>query len=182
MEKRIAVFGSGIVKESSPQFKIAYEIGFFLASSGFTVVNGGYGGSMLASAKGAKEAGGKTIGVTTDDFGSAKNQFIDQEIRKKTWQGRLHQLIKLADGYVVLDGGTGTLTEFMVVWEMASKKFHKKPIVALGRYVKSLIQVLKKNPEVKFPNGFQIVSTPKTVVQYLVSYFNHAQTSFRETN
>ena len=173
MRKRIAVFGSGIVKESSPQFKIAYEIGFLLVTSGFTVVNGGYGGSMLASAKGAKEAGGKTIGVTTDDFDSSRNQFIDQEIRKRTWQERLHQLIKLADGYVVLDGGTGTLTEFMVTWEMASKKFHKKPIVILGRRVKSLIKVLKQNPEVKFPKDFRIVSTPKTAVQYLASYFGH---------
>ena len=73
MQKKIAVFGSGIIKKGSRQFKIAYEIGFSLAKAGFVVANGGYGGSMLASAKGAKEAGGKTIGVTTDDFGSSRS-------------------------------------------------------------------------------------------------------------
>ena len=174
MQKKITVFGSGIIKEGSPQFKIAYEIGFLLASSGFTIVNGGYGGSMLASAMGAKKAGGTTIGITTDDFREVvKNPFIDREIRKPTWQDRLHYLVDCGDGFVVLDGGTGTLTEFMVVWEMASKKFHKKPIVTLGRRVKSLIKVLKQNPEVKFPKDFRIASTPKTAVQYLVSYFSH---------
>ena len=173
-KKVITVFGSGIVKEGSRQFEIAYEAGFLLAKAGFTVVNGGYSGSMLASAKGAKKAGGNTIGVTTDDFGSTRNRFIDEEIRKKTWQERLHQLIELADGYVVLDGGTGTLTEFMVVWEMASKKFHHKPLVVLGRHIESLIKALKRNPEIKFPKDFRVVSSPKVAIQYLASYFNHA--------
>ena len=174
MQKKIAVFGSGIIKEGSRQFKIAYEIGFFLAKAGFTVVNGGYGGSMLASAKGAKKAGGKTIGVTTDDFGSSKNPFIDRELRKKTWQERLHRLIELGDGYIVLDGGTGTLTEFMVVWEMENKKFQKKPVMILGRYLKTGVKALRKNPEVKFPKEFRFARTPKIAVQHLISYFEHA--------
>ncbi len=172
-KKVIAVFGSGVIKENSQQFRIACETGCLLAKAGFTVANGGYQGSMLASAKGAKEAGGNTVGVTTDDFGSAKNPFIDQEIRKKTWQERLHQLIKLADGYVVLDGGTGTLTEFMVVWEMGNKGFQKKPVVILGRYIRSGVKTLKQNPETRLPKEFRSISTPKAAVQYLRSYFNH---------
>ncbi len=172
-QKTVAIFGSGVAKEGSQRFRIAYEIGFLLAKAGFTVVNGGYGGGMLASAKGAKEAGGKTIGVTADDFGSTRNQFIDQEIRKKTWQERLHQLIKYGDGYIVLDGGTGTLAELAVVLEMRNKKFHAKPIVVLGRHMESVIRVLKRNPEISIPPDLFLVSTPKAAVQRFVSRFRY---------
>ena len=173
-QKKIAVFGSGIIKEGSRQFKIAYETGFLLAKAGFTVVNGGYKGSMLASAEGAKEVGGRTIGVTTDDFGSTRNQFIDQEIRKKTWQERLHHLIALGDGYLVLDGGTGTLSEFAVVLEMRNKKFHHKPMVVLGHHMQSVVHVLKRNPEISIPKDLFLTRTPKIAVERLVSYFHHA--------
>lgn len=168
----IAIFGSGIIKEGSRQFKIAYETGFLLAKSGFTVVNGGYGGSMLASAKGAKEGGGETVGVTTDNFGSTKNRFIDQEIRKQTWQERLHHLIALGDGYVILDGGTGTFAEFAVVLEMRNKEFHHKPMVVLGHHMQSVIRVLKRNPEISIPKDLFFAQTPKIAVQRFISHFH----------
>ena len=173
MQKKIAVFGSSVIKKDSKQFRVAYETGLRLVQAGFTVVNGGYGGSMLATAQGAKEAGGHTLGVTTDDFGSGANRFIDREIRSKTWQERLHQLIQLGDGYLILDGGTGTLTELMVVWEMAAKGFHRKPIVILGRYLRLAIRAFRRNPEVKIPKEFYFASTPKAAVQHLVSYLHH---------
>ena len=173
--KTIAVFGSGIAKENSQQFKMAYETGFLLAKAGFRVANGGYGGSMLASAMGAKKAGGITVGVTTDDFPEArKNPFIDREIRKPKWQDRLHHLIAVADGYAVLDGGTGTLTELVTVWEMRNKNFHQKPIAVIGRYMKSAVRALKRNPEVSIPSGFYFAATPKAAVQHLMNSLLHA--------
>ena len=168
-ERTITVFGSGTAKEGSREFKMAYQLGYRLAQAGFTVANGGYGGTMLAAAQGAKAAGGRTVGVTTDDFpGSVKNPFIDREIRKPAWRERLHRLIDLGDGFAVLDGGTGTLAELLLVWEMGNKNFHKKPVAVLGRRMKSAIKALKRNPEVKVPSGFRFVSNSKAAVDYLV--------------
>ena len=174
MKYTIAVFGSGKIKKDSRAWKEASETGFLLAQSGFNVMNGGYGGSMTASAEGAKQANGKTIGVTTDEFvGSKKNQFIDQEIRVLSWHERLHQLAELADGFVVLDGGTGTLTEMMVVWEMLNKSLHKKPVAILGHFMHSLVRFLKRNPEVSVPREFHLVKTPEDAVQFISKKLTH---------
>lgn len=175
MGKTIAVFGSGTVKENSSVWKEAYQVGFLLAKAGFTIVNGGYGSTMLASAKGAKDAMGETIGVTTDEYadqGARKNQFIDREIRVPTWRERLFKLMDLGDGFVVLNGGTGTLVELATAWEMAAKGFHDKPIVVLGRHMKSVVRALKSNSEVIVPQKLRSVSTPKAAVQYLLRHLD----------
>ena len=82
---------------------------------------GAYGGVMEAVSRGAKESGGKTYGVTAEFFKRKANPWIDVELRKKTWEERLFGLIQLGDGFVACKGGTGTLVELAVVWEMLNK-------------------------------------------------------------
>ena len=171
----ITVFGSGTAQPNSRLFQLAYETGFRLAKAGFNLANGGYEGCMLASANGAKEGGAGTIGVTTDDFpDSVKNQFIDREIRKRTWRERLHELVDVGDGYLVLDGGTGTLTELAVIWEMRNKNFHHKPIAVLGRYMQAFVKASRKNPEVRIPEDMHFASKPEHATRYLAGRLIHA--------
>lgn len=144
----VTIFGSSQIKEGKEEYKQALKLGALLAGAGHTVCNGGYGGVMEASARGAKEAGGKTIGVTTEEFGGKANRWIDQEIHVKKWSERLFKLIELGDAYVVCDGGTGTLVELFVLWEMSNKKFTKKPIVVLGENLKDLVTNVRKLPHV----------------------------------
>jgi len=118
----VTIFGGSRFREGDKEYELACELGGKLAKAGYTVCNGGYGGVMEASARGAKEAGGKTVGVTTGEFGGPANLWIHEEIRMKKWVKRLFKLIELGDAYVVLDGGTGTLVELFVVWEMLNKK------------------------------------------------------------
>ena len=120
-EKIITVFGSSRPKESDADFAEARELGENLAKAGFAVCSGGYGGVMEAVSRGAKEAGGKTYGVTAEFFTRKANEWVDVEVRKETWQERLFELIELADGFVACKGGTGTLVELAVVWEMLNK-------------------------------------------------------------
>lgn len=149
----VTIFGGSQVKEREPDYERARELGRKLAEAGDTVCNGGYGGIMEASARGAKEGGGKTIGVTTEDFGGPVNQWIDHEIRMKKWSERLFKLIELGDAYVIFDGGTGTLVELFVVWEMSNKKFIKKPTVILGQQLQNLVgQVRKFSQVIDQPN------------------------------
>ena len=60
----ITLFGTGKAEPGDSTYTLAYETGKILAQAGFTIANGGYGGTMLAEAKGAAEAGGEIIGVT----------------------------------------------------------------------------------------------------------------------
>src|SRR6184192_2348036 len=117
----VTVFGSSRPCEGDPDYEEARVLGRALAKHGFAVCSGGYAGVMEAVSRGAKEAGGKTYGVTAEFFKPKANAWIDVEVRMKTWQERLFELIRLGDGFVACKGGTGTLVELAVVWEMVNK-------------------------------------------------------------
>src|SRR5215468_5503844 len=134
-EKIITVFGSSRPKEQDPDYADARALGRALAARGFAVCSGGYAGVMEAVSRGAKEAGGKTYGVTAEFFGAKSNAWVDVEVRMKTWQERLFELVRLGDGFVACKGGTGTLVELAVVWEMLNKSVVTgKPFAVLGEF------------------------------------------------
>ena len=131
----ITVFGSSRPRENHADYEEARLLGSALATRGFAVCSGGYGGVMEAVSRGAKESGGKTYGVTAEFFKPKANPWIDNEIRLKTWQERLFELVRIADGFVACKGGTGTLVELAVVWEMLNKSvISGKPLVVLGDF------------------------------------------------
>lgn len=100
---------------------------------------------MEAAARGAKEAGGSTIGVTMEFVSTQANPWIDKIIVVKTLVERLMKLIELGDAYVVLQGGTGTLLELAGVWELMNKGVaQEKPIVILGDFWNPTIEAVKK--------------------------------------
>jgi uncharacterized protein (TIGR00725 family) len=143
MSKRkiVTVFGSSRPREA----EIDYEEARSLAESGFAVCSGGYGGVMEAVSRGAKDAGGKTYAVTAEFFTRAANSWIDKEVRVKTWQERLFELIRLADGFVACKGGTGTLVELAVVWEMLNKSVMTgKPFTVLGDFWEPIIERVRE--------------------------------------
>lgn len=100
---------------------------------------------MEAASRGAKEAGGRTLAVTAKFFRSHANRWVDEEIRVDTWQERLFELIRRGNAYVICRGGTGTLVELAVVWEMVNKGVMKsKPVVALGGFWAPVIQCVRE--------------------------------------
>src|SRR5450432_3288965 len=144
-EKIITVFGSSRPKVTDPDYVETRELGTLLAKRGFAVCTGGYGGVMEAVSRGAKQAGGKTYGVTAEFFSRKANEWVDVEVRKKTWQERLFGLIDLADGFVACKGGTGTLVELAVVWEMLNKSvMTTKPFAVLGEFWRPILQRVRE--------------------------------------
>jgi len=141
----VTVFGASRPKEKDKEYAEAVELGRSLADRGFAVCTGGYGGVMAGVSQGAKEAGGYVIGVTTDLFSGSANQWVDEEIRKESWQDRLFHLVDLGDGYVVCRGGTGTLVEFAVVWEMLNKRvLPPRPFVVMGDFFDPVIERVRE--------------------------------------
>ena len=145
-QKVITVFGSSRPREGEPDYEEARELGRELADAGFAVCSGGYGGTMAAVSRGAKDRSGKTFGVTAEFFTASKaNPWIDVEVRVHTWQDRLFELIRLADGFVACKGGTGTLVELSVVWEMLNKSvIQPKPFAALGNFWEPIIERVRE--------------------------------------
>jgi uncharacterized protein (TIGR00725 family) len=171
----ITVFGSSRPSEGSADYAEALALGRALAEAGFAVCSGGYGGVMEAVSRGAREAGGKTYAVTAEFFKTKANAWIEVEMRVKTWQDRLFELIRLGEGFVACKGGTGTLVELAVVWEMLNKAVLKgKPFAVLGDFWTPILERVRE-VELGHPapwgeaNGrlVHIAGAPAEVVAYL---------------
>jgi uncharacterized protein (TIGR00730 family) len=143
--KVITVFGSSRPSDGDSHYALARELGAQLASRGFIVCSGGYGGVMEAVSRGAKDAGGRAIGITAEFFEARANKWIDEVISVKTWQERLFALIERGAGYVACPGGTGTLVELAVVWEMLNKRvLPPKPFAIIGHFWQPIIERVRE--------------------------------------
>lgn len=163
----VTVFGSSKVLPESKEYVRAIELGRLLAGEGYIVCNGGYRGIMEAISKGAKEYGAKTLGITTSQFGGTVNPWIDEVKSFSTWKERLFGLIEAADAYVVFEGGTGTLAELFVVWEMTNKKMLQKTCVVYGQAIRNLIDQLKMIPEIIIAPFLKFADSPQAVIEAL---------------
>lgn len=171
-EKIITVFGSSRPVEGDAFYEEARALGGALAAAGFVLCNGGYGGTMEASARGAKEAGGKTLGVVSRFFGREANRWIDKRVEVSSLVDRLMELVSLADGYIILKGGTGTLLELASVWEFMNKSvIEEKPIVILGSswngVIETLNQELVSEGKESCTKYISIASSPAGAVEIL---------------
>jgi uncharacterized protein (TIGR00725 family) len=141
----ITVFGSSRPRAGDADYEDARALGKALAGRGFALCTGGYGGVMEAVSRGAKEAGGKTYGVTAEFFERGANEWVDVEVRKKTWEERLFELVRMGDGFVACKGGTGTLVELAVVWEMLNKSVMcGKPVTVLGNFWQPILERVRQ--------------------------------------
>ncbi|AQQ69732.1 LOG family protein ORF6 in fasciation locus [Limihaloglobus sulfuriphilus] len=147
----IAVFGSGACSPGEPLWETAFDVGRQIAQAGWRLINGGYGGTMEASAKGASEAGGGVWGVTCEVFGRAgANRYIKKVVDTKELKERLFTLVELADAFIILPGSTGTLLELASVWEYNNKSLFEKnkPVILLGDYWRTVVDfVCSESPQ-----------------------------------
>lgn len=165
----VTVFGSSSSQQLSSAYQGAYDLGRAIADHGWTLCNGGYGGTMEAAARGAVEAGGHTIGVTCLIFGrrGGANRYIKQEVPTFDLLTRLNTLVRLGNAYVVLPGGTGTLLELAFVWELFNKGLlrRKAPIILLGNHWRRLIDSIRREqPEAL---ELKIAADVPMVIDYL---------------
>jgi uncharacterized protein (TIGR00730 family) len=143
--KVITVFGSSRPREGDADYEDARALGRALAERGFCVCSGGYGGVMEGVSRGAKEAGGRTLGITAEFFRVSVNPWIDEVVRVATWEERLFELVRHGDGFVACKGGTGTLVELAVVWEMLNKSvIAGKPFVVLGEFWQPILDRVRE--------------------------------------
>jgi uncharacterized protein (TIGR00725 family) len=102
----VAVIGSGREHEGR-----AEEVGRLLAQGGATVVTGGLGGVMAAACRGAKAAGGTTIGVLPDEDAAGANEWVDHVVVTGVGHARNLAVVASGDAVIAVGGSWGTLAE-----------------------------------------------------------------------
>ena len=108
----VTVFGSARVKEGSPTYDAAREVGRCFAAAGFAVVTGGGPGVMEAANRGARDGGGLSVGFNiTLPHEQSGNPYCDISLTFKHFYARKTMFVKAAEGFVVFPGGFGTLDE-----------------------------------------------------------------------
>jgi uncharacterized protein (TIGR00730 family) len=148
MRRRIiALFGNSAPRPGEPQYELAREIGGALARAGFDLINGGHEGVMEAAGRGARENGARVIGVTCravrETRGAVINPFVHETVETDSLFERIRLMMIRASGYVIMDGGTGTLAELGMVWEHISKKhINARPIVCVGPFWRPVIDAV----------------------------------------
>lgn len=156
--RTVTIFGSSLPGEDTAVYAEARRLGALLAQAGFAICNGGYRGLMEASARGAREIGGHTIGVTCAIWPYPPNPWVAEEVRTRSFPERIMTLIERGDAYVVLPGGTGTLAELALAWEMMNKSALsetpgiRKPLLVMGTYWKPVIECLKQESQLTSQN------------------------------
>jgi uncharacterized protein (TIGR00730 family) len=143
----VTVFGSARVKRDDPHYELARKMGAAIARLGFTVMTGGGPGIMEAANRGAKEAGGRSVGCNIElPFEQVSNAYLDLCVRLHYFFVRKALLVKYSYAFVVMPGGAGTLDElFEALTLIQTGKIKNFPIVIMGTdYWKELIGFIEK--------------------------------------
>ena len=143
----VTVFGSARIKRDDPHYELTRKMGAAIARLGFTVITGGGPGIMEAANRGAKEAGGRSVGCTIElPSEQPTNAYLDRCVRMHYFFARKTLLVKYSYAFVVMPGGAGTLDElFEAVTLIQTGKIKNFPIVIMGTdYWKELIDFISK--------------------------------------
>jgi uncharacterized protein (TIGR00730 family) len=130
----VTVFGSARLLEGDPYYNMARKLGSSLATAGFSVMTGGGPGLMEAANRGAKEAGGYSMGCNIALPHEQKpNPYLDSYVQFEHFFVRKVMLVKYSCAFVIMPGGFGTLDEaFEIAILIQTRKLSKFPIVLMG--------------------------------------------------
>ena len=118
----------GAADAAGQRLEEAAEVGRLLAERGAVLVSGGRGGVMEAACRGAKEAGGTTLGILPGLERSEANPYVDVAVPTGLGEARNALVVRAADALIALAGGYGTLSEVALALQSG------KPVVGLGSF------------------------------------------------
>jgi uncharacterized protein (TIGR00730 family) len=143
----VTVFGSARFKDNHPYYALTEQVGAGLARMGFTVMTGGGPGVMEAASRGAKEAGGFTVGCNITLPEEQKlNPYLDRAVSFEHFFVRKVMLVKYSYAFVVMPGGLGTMDElFEALTLIQTAKIQNFPVVLMStEFYRPLMGLLAK--------------------------------------
>jgi len=144
--KQIGVVGSSVCDEHL--YKIAYRVGELIAEKGCILINGGLGGVMEASAKGAKKRGGIVVGILPSGKDYC-NDYVDIKIATHMGHARNIIIVHSSDAIISVGGEYGTISEIAIALKEKKKVASIEPPVIL--------------------KGMKVCKTPEEAVDYVIS-------------
>ena len=144
--KIVTIFGGSKCREDSQEYREAKQLGARLAEEGFTICTGGYLGIMEAASRGAREKGGRVLGIVMNQFKSEPNRYLTDKVATDHFYDRLQNLITRSVGFVAFRGGMGTVTEISLVWnKLTTGVIGKRPLVLVGECWKPVVEAWQAN-------------------------------------
>ncbi|MFA5355832.1 MAG: TIGR00730 family Rossman fold protein [Candidatus Omnitrophota bacterium] len=179
--KAVSIFGSGRVKSGNKYYKIAEEIAYLLAKEGYAVITGSGPGIMEASNKGAKRAGGHSVGLNIQlPAEQRSNKYVDTLLDFRYFFVRKVMFVKYARAFVIMPGGYGTLDEFTeAITLIQTKRIPRFPVVLFGsEYWNGMLKWLREtvleegNIKKEDLDIFTVVDEPKQVITAIKRFYN----------
>ena len=179
----VSIFGSARLPRNSLYYLLAEEIAKKITDLGFGIITGGGPGIMEAANKGAKENGGKSIGLNIElPFEQSSNPYIDKQysIEFDYFFVRKLMCVKYAQGFIIMPGGIGTLDElFEALTLIQTHKIGRFPIILVGSefwkglldWMKNTLLEMKLISEDNF-SLFRVVDTADEVVSHIKAFYD----------
>ena len=136
IEKGVTVFGSARIGPDDPHYEKARETARLLAEAGFAIITGAGPGIMEAANRGARDAGGRSIGCNIElPFEQGANPYVDTLINFRYFMVRKTMFIKYSVAFLIFPGGFGTLDElFEALTLIQTGKIYQFPVILMGRH------------------------------------------------
>lgn len=176
----VSLFGGARVARDHPFYEDARRVAAALAKAGFSIITGGGPGIMEGANRGAREAGGQSIGLNIKlPFEQKVNEHVETGIQFDYFFVRKVMFVKYACGFVGLPGGFGTLDEiFEAITLKQTGKMPDVPVVLFGRsFWEGLFEWLANEP---LRHGmiseddlslFRITDSPDEIVEWIRSHY-----------
>src|SRR5438034_8380290 len=142
----VAIFGSARTAEQDPMYQAARAVASCLAQAGFAVITGGGPGIMEAANRGAREAGGLSVGCNIElPREQGTNPYVEMAVNFRYFFCRKTMFMKYSEGFVLFPGGFGTLDElFEALTLIQTRKVQRFPVVLFGSsYWRGLIDWMR---------------------------------------
>ncbi|MFH0912959.1 MAG: TIGR00730 family Rossman fold protein [Candidatus Omnitrophota bacterium] len=176
----VSFFGSSRMKPNNKYYKLTEKIAYLLAKEGYAIITGSGPGVMEAANKGAKRAGGHSVGLNIQiPMEQKPNKYVDTLLDFRYFFVRKVMFVKYAKAFVIMPGGYGTLDEFTEAINLIqTERIPKFPVVLFGsEYWKGMLDWLR---DTVLENGniskeelgiFKVTDSPKEVVSIIKKFY-----------
>src|SRR5215213_2140880 len=145
-DRIVTIFGGSRCDEQSEEYGLALRVGGLLAAAGYMICTGGYLGVMEAASRGAREGGGRVLGIVMNQFKAEPNRYLTDKVASAHFYERLQHLITRSVGFIALRGGMGTVTEVSLVWnKVQTRVIGPRPLVLLGDCWPPIVEAWRKH-------------------------------------
>jgi len=176
----VTIFGSARSRPGDKYYKLTEKLAYKLAKAKYAVITGAGSGIMEAANKGAKKAGGKSVGLNIDvPVVQNPNKYITQLIDFRYFFCRKVMFVKYAKAFVVVPGGFGTMDEFFEsITLIQTERIRPFPVVLIGKeYWQGVMDWMKEHMlksdliRKKDLNIFKITDSPDEVLKIIKDFY-----------